>query len=419
MTTYRNTTLSGAPLQGTTTMEFATPGREQVIRFITADALLVALGAPLIQFNRQGNPMLDASGNAIMRKPARESLALAELGLTALGSHYLKEVGPPQLRDEIDLRGDGFVARLMTCRHDLMKYFPGMRGRTAALATTTGDLPDLLADVLRKAVLGHFLAGRRSWKGWAKQGNIADYKLASRVRLDELKLLPAKGEAEEIKTEVWLDDVATERFRLKGYASILALTWEVITANEVARIAAGTQAIASAATRLEDSLAYAVLTGNPEMSDGEELFSVAHANSGTGALSAASMGTLASLIAKQTNSHGELLDLQAARLVCPSALRFTAQTLLDQMSSAQLAEREQPIQLVTSAHLDADSATKFYLACDPATRPAVELAFLSEDALPRITQQEDGANDTVAIKLRHDVVAAAIDHRSIARSSGS
>jgi hypothetical protein len=47
------------------------------------------------------------------------------------------------------------------------------------------------------------------------------------------------------------------------------------------------------------------------------------------------------------------------------------------------------------------------------------VAFLAEDATPRVTRQWDGITDQVLVKVRHDVAAVALDPRAIARSSGS
>ena len=68
--------------------------------------------------------------------------------------------------------------------------------------------------------------------------------------------------------------------------------------------------------------------------------------------------------------------------------------------------------------LDDASASEWYVAADPRQIDIIELAYLQGEQGP-VTESRQGFEvDGIDIKVRHDVVAAAIDWRGIYRSDG-
>lgn len=387
-------------------------------RQITQDALLLKMGAPLVQFDPLGRPVRDWSGVKI-RRPAPDSIRLSTAPLPDLVETYLRQIAPASLRRALSGMSRPQMVSLAMDRGQLSRYFPGITPtRQIMLSGATGDFPNLLADTLNKAVLSHYATARRSWRAFAKRGTIADMKEATRVRLDDAPALEELPEGASCEIG-HLPENPAETLRLATYSRGFRVTRQAILNDDAAAFGNMTGIMAAAAYRLEDVLAYSVLTSNAAMADSVALFATAHNNLSTGALTTESLGAACAKIAAQQNSNGDVLDLQAARLIVPAGLKMTGEAVLDSIGGARRAVGEGTLSLVSSALLDQDSATQWYVACDPDVVAAVELAFLPDTEGPRINQRSHFDTDGFDFRVSHDLAAKAIDYRAIARSSGA
>lgn len=384
------------------------------------DALMLKLNAPLVEFDAEGRVALGYNETPKVRKPSSQAVALSRESLVDIGDAYLRTVGPPEVKAALSGLGHPQRAALMLNRGRLARFFPLLvpGNRHVTLSTAAGDYPQLLADSLNKAVLSHYATARRSWRAWAKRGTAKDFKQAERVRLDEVPMLSEAIDGAEIEF-AHLPEHPSETFTLASYARGLKLTRETLINDDANALGAITQNMAAAAHRLEDYVAYRVLTANEDMADGEPLFSTGHNNITTGALSAESVSAAMAAIAEQKNDVGDILDLQAGRLIVPSALKMQGETILDSVAGAQRGAGESTVNVVSSAWLQADSATQFYLATDPDQLAAVEVCFLEGQDGPRVDQAAHFDTDTVRFRVRHDIAAKAIDYRGIVRSTGT
>lgn len=386
----------------------------------TQDALLIKMGCPLVEFGDDGKPVIMSTGKPVYRKPSHTSVALAGDTLMSVSTRFLRLCGAPaHLMEQADASPYAWAKTLLS-RSTLSNYFRHLSpsDRTLYLSTSTGDIPNLIGDTIRRAILTHFALGRRSWRTWARQAQASNYRVVDVARFEDLENLPETGELEQIPAE-GIIQTDKEQIAVKRYARILPFSRELFINDDVRLIGTLTQAMAAAAHRLEDVLAYQVLTANGAMADTYDLFSTEHGNTSTGALSTTSLGTLLAKLAAQTNAAGNVLDLQGAALIVPATLKSKAEETLHAMSGAKRGIGESELSIVSSGHLDATSTTAFYTAADPARMAAVELTFITGQTDPQIAESMDFDTDGLMVRVSHSLTANAVDYRAIARSSGS
>lgn len=176
--------------------------------------------------------------------------------------------------------------------------------------------------------------------------------------------------------------------------------------------------MAETAGRIEDRVAFGILTTNNAMSDGISLFDAGHNNTTTGAIDETSLGAAFALFAGQTDEEGNSLDIEPGVLICPAALRATAESAVSAMQRANVSN-SRPVRVTASGILDADSTTQWYMATDPQLMAVAEVAFVDGRTTPRLSSDTRFDSDEMRIKVTHDFGATALDWRAAIRSSGA
>jgi hypothetical protein len=382
-------------------------------------AIALKLGAPLIQFDQDGRPVHDYAGRVRYASASREARNLAESTMLDIGAQYLRQAGPVQLREQLGGLPRSKAAQLLMNRALLRNHFPGVAPTHGViLESATGDFPSLLADSLNKAVIAHWSQVPRTWRAYCRPSSVDDFKTANRIRLDDAPTLTLQEPGASIEFAHMPENPA-ETFALATYSMGLRFTRVMLINDDTEQLGAMTRSMGQAAGRLEDDLAYTVLTANAATADGAALFSTAHANILTGALSVTSLGAARKLIETRQTAAGDQLDHVAARLLVPTDIATAAEQVLDSTAAARRHEAQPPIQMVSSNRLAADSTTQWYLTTDPNIAAPVEMAFLKGRDQPSIDSRTHFDTDGLDLKVRHDLKAAAIDYRAIVRSTGT
>ncbi|CAH0324995.1 hypothetical protein SRABI106_04509 [Rahnella aquatilis] len=172
-------------------------------------------------------------------------------------------------------------------------------------------------------------------------------------------------------------------------------------------------------------LVYAVLTGNPKLSDGKALFSSDHKNLATGAIDVTNLDAGRQLMRVQKEpTTGRTLNIRPAFLLVPTALETVANQTI-KSASVKGADVNagiiNPIQnfatVIGEPRLDDNSAKSWYLAAAQGM-DTIEVAYLNGVELPYIDQQEGFSSDGIATKVRIDAGVAPLDYRGLVKSSG-
>lgn len=302
-------------------------------------------------------------------------------------------------------------------------------------AFTSSDFPLLLADAANKSMLRGWDEAAETWSRWMNTGSLADFKVGNLVNLSSFENLTLVNEDGEYTYGAFQEEGQT--IQLATYGKLFSISRQAIINDDLNAFTRIPSAMGRAASRTVGDVAYGVLTANGVMGDGQVLFigsTTLHRNlnvsgaSGTpltqDAAGVAALSAMDLAMGTQTDvgANATALNIEPSFLVVPRVLKRIAVSLMSDTTApgqanpgvtnqvANLAE------VVAEARLDADSATRYYLA---ARGDTIQVAFLDGNQAPMLEQQAGWAIDGTEYKVRIDVAAAAEDFRGLQRDDGA
>ena len=156
--------------------------------------------------------------------------------------------------------------------------------------------------------------------------------------------------------------------------------------------------------------------------DGTALYTAAHGNLGSTALSYDALNDAIEAVMSQTEADsGEILGIMPKYLIVPVQLRSTALILVTSERVPGTAENDINIlkgalEVVVSKYLRGD-ANNWYLICDPADGDWIEIGFVGGKQEPEILVQDVPTAgsmftaDKITYKVRHEYGGAVLDYR--------
>ncbi len=340
----------------------------------------------------------------------------AAIGETGLGSYTLIEYARRSLE----------LANVNTAHFGKMDLV----GR----AFTTSDFPLILVDAANKSMLKGFEEANETWAIWAQTGNLSDFKIGNRVNLSSFNDLELVTEDGEYKYGSFTEQ--GETIQLATYGKLFAISRQAIINDDLGAFTRIPSAMGRSASRTVGDLAYGALTSNPVMGDGIALFDAAHNNlnvSGAGgtplSADAAGIAAVAAMrngMALQTDASGSAtgLNIRPAHFLVPVVLEDIARALMTDTTEPDQANPGQRNQInglagvVSDPRMDADSATRYYLAAGQQF-DTIEVAFLDGNQTPMLEQQMGWSIDGTEFKVRIDVAAAPMEFRTWQRDDGT
>lgn len=374
--------------------------------------------------NLGGRIQLGRGNQPVEREPNERAQQFRHRRVLDMGREYLRILGV----DQASQWSLPELATVLMSRSRLRNVLD-RGGRSVFLSQATGDFPYILADAMGKSLRQAYQLAPATWRLWCRATTADDFKTQSRVQLSEAPALDTMSAGEEYTFGTLSE--GRETYALTKYGKGLALTREALINDDLGAFDRIPAAMGRAARRQEEAAAYGILTANAVLSDSVALFATAHANLGTGAITTGNVGALRALIMKQTPLGGtaaQPLNIPPRYLIVPAALSVTAQSVVESTLAVQAASLtaayETPsvirnLVVIEQALLDAASSTQYYLACDPADIDTVDVCLLAGEEGPSVVEEENFETDTMRWKVRHHVVAKAIDYRGLARSSGT
>lgn len=291
-----------------------------------------------------------------------------------------------------------------------------------AFTHSTSDFGSILLDVANKSVLLGWEQADETFQLWTRKGDLSDFKVAHRIGLGEFGSLRQVRQGAEYKY-VTVSDKA-EQIALATYGEIFSITRQAIINDDMSVLTSIPQKMGAAARGTIGDLVYAVLTKNPKMSDGKDLFHTDHKNILTGAATVETLGAAKTLMRQQKAQGGRTLNIKPEFVLCAVSKEDSIRQTITS-SSVRGADANSgitnPIKdfatVIGEARLDEDSADKWYLAAGQG-KDTIEVAYLDGVDLPYIEQQQGFNIDGVATKVRIDAGVAPVDFRGLVRSSG-
>lgn len=293
---------------------------------------------------------------------------------------------------------------------------------------TTSDFPSLLADVANKILRAAYEEAPQTWRPIAKLVNRSDFKSANLLQVGEAPALEEVLEHGEYKSGTIAE--GKETIRVRTYGKIFAITRQALINDDTGAFAEVPASFGRSSRTLESNLAWAIITSNPTMGDGNAMFDSAnHGNytsSGT-AIGVDSLGVARSKLRLQKGLDGVTpLNLMPRYLIVPAGKETVADQYVTQITPAQgsqanpfTAGGRTPLTVIAEPRLDANSATAWYMAADSASCPVINYAILDGQVGPTISQQIGFRVDGLEIKCSHDVGFGAADWHGIIKNAGA
>lgn len=293
---------------------------------------------------------------------------------------------------------------------------------------STSDFGNILADVAHKSMLIGYEEAEETFKRWTAKGTLTDFKPTKRVDLNLFDNLLEVGEGAEYQYGTIGD--RGETVMLATYGRMFKITRQAIINDDIGAFTRTPRKMGRAAIRTVGNLVYAILTGNPNLSDGKALFHADHGNlAGSGAApSTATLDAARTAMATQKDPDDKAaggLNIQPAFAIVPAALRGTMETAISSEYDTAKGDKKLPnmvrdmADVVSEARLDTDSATAWYLAANPNTTDTIEVNYLDGMDTPYLENREGWDIDGVEMKVRMDASPSVLGYRGLYKNAGA
>lgn len=288
-----------------------------------------------------------------------------------------------------------------------------------AASHSTSDFPNLLTSTANRVLAQAYEAATSPVKAMARQRLHRDFRPMTKIRLGGLPSLGKVAENGEIKSVS--RDESKETFALDTYGSIFSLTRQALVNDDLAAFGEFATTAGRAAAETEAEIIVSLLTSNPVMDDGENLFDSAHGNiaGAAGALSVATLHAARLAMRKQTGLNGKPINAVPKFLLVAPEQETLAEQVLAELNATTVAEQNPFAGRLTLAVDPRLAAPAWYLFADPATIPVLEYAYLSSAQGPQIASRE--GFDVLGMEFRVvlDFGAGATDWRGAYKNEGA
>lgn len=300
----------------------------------------------------------------------------------------------------------------------------------AAFTHSSSDFTNLLANVAEKSMLKGYEEADETFQLWTSEGVLTDFKPAKRVDLGLFPALDNVAEGAEYKYGTVGD--RGETIQLATYGKMFSITRQAIINDDLSAFTKIPARMGRAAIRTIGDLVYAILTSNPNMSDGVALFHANHNNLLTGAaISTGAVDAMRVAMGKQTDGTARALNIRLGTLLVPLALEGAANVVLNSEfevgvldTTNKLSNRNNSVpnsvrgtfSVVADARLDTASATNWYGAGNSTLFDTIEVAYLDGVKTPTLEQEKGWNVDGVEFKVRLDAGVKALDFRALAKN---
>jgi hypothetical protein len=166
-------------------------------------------------------------------------------------------------------------------------------------AMSTSDFPTYITKYLRHTFLDRFREISGKWSQYTREFSLEDFEDYTSSRFGRFPDVEERS-ANAPYTELAISEFPGETLRLREWGNAFSLTRRMIIADHLSKLTDLPQRLAEALARTQSKeAAVTQFQANPTMFDGNALFSVAHANIQTTALTAAIAGMNELILAEQ------------------------------------------------------------------------------------------------------------------------
>lgn len=290
---------------------------------------------------------------------------------------------------------------------------------TRAGEHTTSDFALTVSNAMNKVALDTYRAAESPLKTLCRQRTLPNFKDATSIRLGEMGRLEELAESGEITHTSRAE--SGETMRLKTFARGVTVSRKLMIDDDLGLLGDMTAALGEAAAQTEADILVALLTGNPNLSDGTAVFHASRGNIGTAdGPSVASLTESRLAMRTRKGLDGATIIAAAPRYVLvPATLETDAEQVLASIQPSTVDDVNPfggKLSLLVEPRLP---GATWYVFADPARLAAMQYAYLSSAQGVQIQRTE--AWDTLGMKFRAflDFGAGWLDWRGAHRIPGA
>lgn len=290
---------------------------------------------------------------------------------------------------------------------------------TRAGEHTTSDFALTVSNAMNKVALDTYRAAESPLKTLCRQRTLPNFKDATSIRLGEMGRLEELAELGEITHTSRAE--SGETMRLKTFARGVTVSRKLMIDDDLGLLGDMTAALGEAAAQTEADILVALLTGNPNLSDGTAVFHASRGNIGTAdGPSVASLTESRLAMRTRKGLDGATIIAAAPRYVLvPATLETDAEQVLASIQPSTVDDVNPfggKLSLLVEPRLP---GATWYVFADPARLAAMQYAYLSSAQGVQIQRTE--AWDTLGMKFRAflDFGAGWLDWRGAHRIPGA
>lgn len=281
---------------------------------------------------------------------------------------------------------------------------------------TTSDFGLILGDTVGRTLRAAYQAAPSGIRRMGRQTTAKDFRAVNKIMLGEAPMLEKLDEHGEIKAGTMAE--ARESYKVETFARKIGVTRQVIVNDDLGAFADLARRMGQAAAETEAKVLTDLLEANagngPKMDDGKQLFHADHGNKANpGAVpSVDSLSGARLALRSQKGLSGLPIRVTPKYLLVPPTLETPAEQLLTAIAAAKTADVNPfagSLTLVVEPRLA--SATRWYVAADPAEIDGLEFAYLAGGEGPQVESKSGWDVDGVEIRVILDYGAGFVDHR--------
>ena len=263
--------------------------------------------------------------------------------------------------------------------------------RISEADTTTASFSFLLGTSMNKRLLKDYQAWPAEWQKFCTIAPIKDFKQQTRVRLGAFGSLSTVAE-DTAYTTISLTDTAATYVPIKR-GNLVTVSRETIVNDDLFAIKQIPTKLAVAAAYTLAEFVYGFLSSNPNIYDGNALFTsgAPHSNLGSAALSTASMQSGVTAMREQTNFASKRLGLRPSFLIVPPELEFVAMVVTKSAGVPGSVNNDINPMLgyvtpIVSPQLT--NTSQWFFAADPKVIDTIEVGFVGGQVNPVLLIQD-------------------------------
>jgi phage head maturation protease len=291
-------------------------------------------------------------------------------------------------------------------------------------ALTTSDFALILGDAANRILRQAYQAAPIGIKQLARQASAKDFRAKMSLMLSEAPTLKKVSEDGEF-THGSLAE-AGESYRLETFGRIVSISRQALVNDDLGAFTTLNTRFGVAAAEFEAMHLLALLESNsgagPTMADTVALFHASHGNlAASGAAPSETTLNAARLaMRKQTGLAGGRISVAPRYILVPAELETATSKLVATITPTTVGDVNAFAgQLTPIVEARLASATRWYLAADPAQMDGLEYAYLDGEPGPQIESRTGFEVDGVQVKVRMDFGAGFIEHRGWYANTGA